>query len=145
MPVFGNLGEAYDHVPNPSALLVCLCHVTNVYIWSHVERIEVKSVYQGRIEGSCHPCCLPLPVLWLKSSIMYINDCASYPRKLCNNTYIFLTNNKCWIIFIKKSASQIHTESLAKISDWNSFRVNQNYSDSFRYLHFSIFFHKEIK
>ena len=25
--------------------------------------------------------------------------------------------------------------SLAKVSDWNSFRVNQNYSDSFRYLY----------
>ena len=24
---------------------------------------------------------------------------------------------------------------LAKVSDWNSFRINQNYSDSFRYLH----------
>ena len=44
--------------------------------------------------------------------------------------YRFLNSNAATNIILK-----ITVISLAKVSDWNSFRVNQNYSDSFRYLY----------
>ena len=39
---------------------------------------------------------------------------------------------------IRINAGSFWLGSLAKVSDWNSFRVNQNYSDSFRYLYPSL-------
>ena len=97
----------------------------------------------------------------LSAAILYSFYCNEALHRLCVCFCQFSTNwsqinsssnkllYKCFIncttlgyvkvtrICIKRFKTFLHVTSLAKVSDWNSFRVNQNYSDSFRYLYLS--------